>query len=155
MSLGRRLQRLIDYGAWADRRVGTALAGLQRPDAALLRLFAHIVTTERLYYERMTGKDPWPQDFWPELTLWECRSVADACAERYSGYLDDATDAELERPVTYRDSSGRHHQTAPVRMIEHVALHSAHHRGQIALELRRGGAEPPITDYIRYVREQE
>jgi uncharacterized damage-inducible protein DinB len=30
----------------------------------------------------------------------------------------------------------------------HVLLHSAHHRGQIAFELRASGQEPAYTDFI-------
>ena len=33
-----------------------------------------------------------------------------------------------------------------------LLLHGAYHRGQIALLLREGGAEPAPTDYIAFVR---
>jgi uncharacterized damage-inducible protein DinB len=32
-----------------------------------------------------------------------------------------------------------------------LALHSAHHRGQVAAWLREAGGEPPLTDFIAWV----
>ena len=34
----------------------------------------------------------------------------------------------------------------------HVTMHSAYHRGQIAMVLRDSGVAPPYTDYIQAVR---
>ena len=35
----------------------------------------------------------------------------------------------------------------------HVLMHSAYHRGQIALEMRAAGMEPAYTDFIQAVRQ--
>ena len=32
-----------------------------------------------------------------------------------------------------------------------LALHSAHHRGQVAAWLREAGGEPPLTDFIAWI----
>jgi uncharacterized damage-inducible protein DinB len=34
-----------------------------------------------------------------------------------------------------------------------VAMHSEHHRAQIAMRLRALGGAPPVTDYIIWVRD--
>jgi len=37
--------------------------------------------------------------------------------------------------------------------LTHVIMHSAYHRGQIALEMRAAGMEPAHTDFIHAVRQ--
>ncbi len=152
-SLAESLERRVDHWLWADRRVADALGSLpaeERREA--LRLFAHVVTTERIYYERLGGLDPWPQDFWPTLDIGDCLEIAERAAANYRGYLAAATEDALQRPVAYRDSSGRAHRTAPAQMIEHVSLHGSYHRGQIASLLRVHGSSPVATDFILFVR---
>jgi len=38
-------------------------------------------------------------------------------------------------------------------ILTHVLLHSVYHRGQIAADLRAGGAQPPYTDFIHAARQ--
>jgi len=38
-------------------------------------------------------------------------------------------------------------------ILTHVLLHSAYHRGQIAVDLRAAGLTPAYTDYIHAVRQ--
>lgn len=35
--------------------------------------------------------------------------------------------------------------------VVQLALHTAHHRGQVVLRLRESGGEPPMTDFIAWV----
>ena len=53
--------RLLDHAHWANART---LASLQTgdPPAHAVRLFAHVLTTEKIYHGRISGLDPWPQD---------------------------------------------------------------------------------------------
>ncbi len=148
------LRRLIAHAIWANHRIAAALDRFDPLDRRLLDWFAHVVTTERIYFERLTGRDPWPQDFWPNLGLDECRGVAAANADRYGTFLDEIGSAALGLSASYRDSSGRRHETPVAQLIEHVALHGSYHRGQIAARLRRRGAQPPATDYITFLREE-
>ena len=38
-------------------------------------------------------------------------------------------------------------------VLTHVILHSAYHRGQVALAMRAAGMEPAYTDFIHAVRQ--
>ncbi len=74
-------------------------------------------------------------------------------------YLSQAAAAELEReldiPWTEQQLEQRQNQPmGPVSVAQsaaQVAMHSTHHRGQVAARLRQLGAEPPMTDYIAWV----
>jgi len=148
------LARLLDHACWANARTLASLQSVEPPVEAV-RLFAHVLTTERIYHERMEGQDPWPQDFWPDLSLEACASLMPANRDRYRGFLDACDEADLLRPVRYRNSRGIVYHTPIVDLMTHVMLHGEHHRGQIAQRLRRYGGEPALTDFIAYVREHD
>src|SRR5690606_1364355 len=75
-----------------------------------------------------------------------------ANAEGYGALLAELGPADLEREVSYRNSAGRAFESTVVDLLMHVALHGSYHRGQIALLLREGGAEPSATDYVAFIR---
>ena len=54
---------------------------------------------------------------------------------------------------SYTNSKGELWENRVLDVLSHVLLHSAYHRGQIALEIRRSGSAPAYTDYIHAVRQ--
>jgi uncharacterized damage-inducible protein DinB len=122
-------------------------------EARSLRLFAHVLIAEQIYLDRMRGHDPWPQHFWPELTLQECVILEKANQIAYHQFLTELADEDIDLPIKYRNSKGLEFHT-PVRdLLTHVALHGSYHRGQIAFVARTAGNEPVNTDFITFVRE--
>lgn len=138
---------------WADIRTLESLQ--QTPAEDGVRLLAHVLTTEQIYYQRISGQDPWPQDFWPALSLAQCVPLITQNYEQYRRFLQDHTEAALDRKVRYRNSRGNVYHTAIREMLIHLALHGEHHRGQIARIVRAAGGEPAVTDYISYTRERD
>ena len=97
------LARLSDHAHWANARTLAALRGSD-PPAEAVRLFAHMLTTEQIYHGRISGLDPWPQDFWPDLSLTACAPLVPANRDRYRRFLDERSDEDLRRRVRYRNS---------------------------------------------------
>ena len=60
---------------------------------------------------------------------------------------------DLIRMVEYRNSKGEAWSNRVEDILTHVLMHSAYHRGQIALEMRASGAQPAYTDFIHAVRQ--
>ncbi len=147
------LARLLDHAHWANARTLAALRGGD-PPAEAVRLFAHVLTTEQIYHGRISGLDPWPQDFWPDLSLTACASLVSANRDHYRRFLDERSDEDLRRRVRYRNSQGVVYHTPIADMLTHLMLHGEHHRGQIAQILRQSGKEPAVTDFITFVRER-
>ena len=143
--------RLLAHAHWANARTLAALQAGTPPDEAV-RLFAHVLTTEQIYHERLRERDPWPQDFWPALSLDECARLVPANRDRYRRFLDECIDEDLARRVRYRNSRGVVFHTPIIDLLAHLMLHGEHHRGQIARVLRQHGHEPPVTDFIAFVR---
>ncbi|MFQ5570517.1 MAG: DinB family protein, partial [Rhodothermales bacterium] len=135
--MNAHLESLIEHMRWANARTLENLR--DTPVAEAVRLFAHVLTTECLYHARITGQDPWPQDFWPDLSLEQCAALLPQNYERYVAFLNARPEQALERNVRYRNSKGTVFHTAVGEMLTHLALHGEHHRGQIARIVRRAG----------------
>jgi len=146
------LSRLIAHMRWADRIVADALERDAEPEA--VRLFAHIASVEHLWYSRIMEQEP-AHAVWPDLSVAEARSLAEAHADLFDRLLRDTGDDSLARSITYRNSAGRTYENTLADIVIHTAVHGEHHRGQIARLLRAAGREPPYTDYIQYARRDQ
>src|SRR5690606_30438105 len=56
------LRQLFSYNDWANRRTIVALKSAQSERSR--QILAHLLTTEREYFERLHGKDSAGFDFW-------------------------------------------------------------------------------------------
>jgi uncharacterized damage-inducible protein DinB len=145
--------RLIHHADWANVRVLDALRLAPPHNPRALQLLAHVLSAEHIYHERMTHKDPWPQDFWPDLSLEQCGALVNDNRLQYRGFIAALPESDLDRLIRYRNSQGMVFHTPLKELLMHVALHGAYHRGQIAQVIRQGGGEPVNTDFITFVRE--
>jgi uncharacterized damage-inducible protein DinB len=151
MTLIEHLRRLFVYDDWANREVLGAMrvAGCPlRP----LKLMSHILSAERLWFERMRGQG---QTFpvWPDFTLQQCEEQAAEVPLLWKDFLSPAKEAELSAPVSYKNTKGEGFTSAKEDVMLHVITHSAYHRGQIAADMRAAGFTPAYTDFILAVRQ--
>jgi uncharacterized damage-inducible protein DinB len=145
------LRHLFEYNDWANRRMIVSLKenGSQRG----LEIMAHLLITEKEYFERLYGKDSTGFDFWPEMTVQECSALAKDNASRYEKLLKRFDDEAIGLYVKYKTSEGIPYENTFREMLSHVLIHSSTHRGNIMLKLREEGFQPPTIDYIIYLRE--
>lgn len=145
-------ERLFTYDLDANRKV---LEMIRKQPAAMpddvMKLFSHILAAQEIWNSRIQQR---PQ----ELGVWE-RLDPEAMALRLEkNYTDSmALSAEKDRmaeSVPYATTRGDAYQNSRSDILSHVLMHSMYHRGQIARSLRENGFEPPETNYIFYVREQ-
>lgn len=153
------LQRLMAHMQWADSQVCARCrdAHAEVEVAHLteaVRLYAHIVGTERVWYLRLQKEDWHGQKVWPTMSIDACASLAKENAAAFTSYLDRLTEADFRTPIAYTSSQGDSFVSTVGDILIHVATHGVHHRGQIATTLRRVGIEPPVLDYIRFARER-
>ena len=73
----------------------------------------------------------------------------------YQNLIGTLTETGLDEVAIYKNSKGIEYRTKYRDILLHVLLHSAYHRGQVAMAERAAGGEPAYTDYIAYVRERE
>jgi uncharacterized damage-inducible protein DinB len=78
--------------------------------------------------------------------------MTEESTENWLSYLNEHRMETFEEMIFYKNSTGKKYENTIREIITHVINHSTYHRGQIAMELRRLGIDPPPTDYIFYRR---
>ena len=151
METVEHLRHLFAYNDWANRRLVVALK--QNGSPRSLQILIHLLITEKEYYERLYGKDSTGFNFWPELIVDDCGTLAREVAEAYEKLLRRFEEDGLDVRTKYRTSEGVPQENTFRELLTHVLLHSSIHRGNIMLKLREDGFEPPKIDYIIYLRE--
>ncbi len=71
----------------------------------------------------------------------------------WKNYLTNLSADDLEKQIDYRNSKGEAWSSRIKDVLTHVLMHSAYHRGQVALEMRAAGLQPAYTDFIHGVRQ--
>ncbi len=156
MDLLDYFRRQFAYDVWANQEV---LAAIEANQAGLVRsieLFAHILSAERLWLERIRQQPPSLAPslaVWPESNLEQCEAQATEMNRLWREYFDELSVADLPQPVPYKNSKGETYTSTVEDILTHILLHSAYHRGQIASHMRANGKTPAYTDFIHGVRQ--
>jgi uncharacterized damage-inducible protein DinB len=150
MDLIEHLRRQFAYDAWANHEVLAALQ-ITRLTARPVQLLAHILSAERLWLERIR-KQPQTLPVWPDFSADQCETQITELAQLWQNFFR-LSSASLSEDVSYKNSKGEPWSSTVEDILTHVLLHSAYHRGQIAADLRAGGAQPPYTDFIHAARQ--
>jgi uncharacterized damage-inducible protein DinB len=144
--------RMFAYDHWANRECLKAMRNGRSVSEAIVRRLAHILSAEKLWLDRIR-RVPQSMAIWPGSTIEECEALADEMAAAWRDYLENLTADGLKQMVEYKNSKGEPWSSRVEDVLTHVVMHSAYHRGQIALEMRAAGMEPAYTDFIHAVRQ--
>lgn len=154
------LSDLLRHAEWADAAVWRCV--LERDDLVSdekVRFWLHHVHIVQHAYPRVwTGR---PLDM-PELADFDdTASILRWGREGHAGlqgFLDGTSDERLDEVLELpwaeelREAFGRPPEPVTVRQTAtQVALHSLHHRAQIAARVRELGGEPPMIDFIAWL----
>ncbi|MCZ7556592.1 MAG: DinB family protein [Bacteroidia bacterium] len=146
-----QLKKTFVWNTLANKRVLAAIEEAAA-DAAVVTLLSHALMAEYIWFLRIEGFDTTTREVWPALSPAECR---ERCGENdaiISAYLTSASEAELARDVSYKNSRGDAFTTSVADILTHVTHHSAYHRAQINRRLRECGAKPAVVDFISFAR---
>jgi uncharacterized damage-inducible protein DinB len=150
------IQSLFAHMAWADTAILKAVATHDgaSADDQLRKLLFHVVTVEAfflsLFQHRAFDMQRWKQapGAIDEMERQFREAHADAAA--YTARLDEA---ELARTIEFPVPSFKDFRPSVRDALLQVAMHSEHHRAQVAMRLRALGGTPPVVDYIVWVRD--
>jgi len=146
-----RLQILRAHADWANRELLRVIEREPAAPASCRRWLAHVIAAEEVWLARIEGRRP-ELPVWPELAPEACARWLERLHEGWARYLERLTPEELERSCSYVNSAGQAWSSRVEDVLDHVILHGAHHRGQIASALAGAGLKPPSTDLIHAVR---
>jgi len=145
-------RRLFSYDHWANREVLTTLETVGSPPAQTVRLLAHILSAEKLWLQRLQMQSQ-TQPVWPEFTLAVCGREIENLHGVWDRYLSGLGESDLAATVEYKNTKGESWTNRKDDVLQHVIMHSAHHRGQIVALLRAAGHTPPYIDFIHAIRQ--
>lgn len=144
------LRRLFEHMTWADARVGRALDEASGDAREARELYAHVLGTEDVWLARIEGAAR--GEVWPDPETRDLSRLARETQRRFDELLAGLAAGALGRPIAYVNSAGLAFESTLEDILLHIFLHGAYHRGQIAMLLRKCGAEPAPTDYIAFRR---
>jgi uncharacterized damage-inducible protein DinB len=145
------LPKLIDHLEWADAKALGALRAAGMPSGRAREVYSHILGSEHTWIARISGRTP-AIAIWPKLSDEELERVSGENVAELRRLIDNVTEVDLARVVSYRTSVGHPYESTVEDILLHIALHGSYHRGQVAMLLRQGGSEPAATDYIAFIR---
>jgi uncharacterized damage-inducible protein DinB len=152
MALVDHLRRQFAYDDWANREVLAALRACAITSGRPVRLMAHVFSAQRLWLERLKHQ-PQSLPVWPEFSLDECQAQAAELVRLWRPFLNQTSPSLLSEQIAYHNSKGEAWSSTVEDILTHVVMHSAHHRGQIASDMRAHGHPPAYTDFIHAVRQ--
>jgi uncharacterized damage-inducible protein DinB len=154
------IRMLYDYTDWANHLVLGACEqlgdeGRRREFGAGHRsihgTLVHMLWADWLWLGRWLGES--------RVTKFQDDDFADVAAisgrwrqveEERRGFISSLRDEDLPREVRYRNTRGEPFAYPLAPLMQHVANHATHHRGQVVGMIRQFGAEPPATDLLFY-----
>lgn len=157
---------LYDYNFWATRRIAGAAGKLTQAQftastplswGSVRDVLTHVLGAEWIWRVRcQEGQAPPklldPAEF-PTLEALLARWAVEEAAMR--GYLASLTDAELNAPITYRNTAGKPFTAVLWQILVHVVNHGTQHRAEVAHVLTSLGHSPGDIDLILFMREQQ
>jgi uncharacterized damage-inducible protein DinB len=157
--LANEARSLLLHMEWADGLTWGALLGLpaSRHDPGLLDRLYHLHSVQWAYLQIWRGE---PLQIPERASFGDLPSLnlrARAYYRELSPFVEALQDAELERTVEFpwaEQVAKRYGSAAPATLSEcilQVALHTVHHRGQVATRIRELGGEPPPLDFIAWL----
>ena len=157
MNLADYLRRQFAYDEWANREVLNAIragsvADQHSTNHRSLQLMSHILAAERVWLDRLK-QQPQSVPVWPEPDLAQCEALAAELGGLWLEFLDLITAGDVSQSISYKNTKGEEWTSTIVDVLTHVVMHSAYHRGQIAIHMRASGQTPAYTDFIHGVRQ--
>ena len=154
------LERLYDYSYWANQKLFDVMSQLTpeqltQPVAgsyeSIRNTMVHVLSAEWGWLDRCGGPprgEKLKAEDYPTL-----QSLVEAWT-RVEGYmrefLSGLDDGDLERDIEFALGGGPKHSIPLGDLMQHGAVHAAHHRGQVALLLRTLGYVPGNFDLVVY-----
>ncbi len=141
----------FEYDDWANRRALESLRAMPTPSERGRKLLAHIVGAQYVWLSRLEPGEVLTQG-WPDYALPEIEARLEWLRGTWGMKLDQIDDAGLDAVIDYANLAGQPFSSPLVQILDHLIMHGAYHRGQIAAQVRAEGGTPILTDYIQFTR---
>lgn len=144
------------YNDWANQQAIKLLAQLPAP-AEAIRLFSHLITSQRKWMARLSAAPAEATMAWFEAPYAREELAAhwQESLAAWLTYLEQMPEEELQRRVHYVGGDGQPYFSTVQDIALQLNYHSIHHRAQISLLARQQNIAPPFLDYVGVSRTKE
>lgn len=143
------IETLYEYNLWADRKIISSLEeNKDHINEKVVRLFSHVLNAQIFWYSRILKKEI-------SIKVWDTYNL-ETLGERYIDNLKHIDfilkNYALDELIEYKNTKGIPFENSIGDILFHLFNHGNYHRGQINMELRQLGIEPPAIDFIFFRR---
>lgn len=157
-----QMKKLFNFNHWAWQRVYASVQELSEADYMAVRpvfnqddsihsLLVHCLAAESIWLSRCLGHSPkalfHPADF-ADFAAVQSRWAT--VEDDWHNFLRGLSDADMARPVEYRNTRGNGFTLVLVDILQHVANHATEHRSQITPILFQLGRPTQPLDFLHY-----
>lgn len=129
-----------------ERWVKTMLEHENELPQSVIKSFSHIINVHHIWISRILEQpiesNSWetlPIDYWIKLVQ-----------ENYLKTEDCLEKNEFDGKIEFTSEEGVPLEKDIIDILYHILNHSNYHRGQISLELKNAGIQPPVFNFISY-----
>jgi uncharacterized damage-inducible protein DinB len=141
-------RQLLAHDEWANHALIDALRKMPTPPPRALEVISHIQGTQWTWLSRMNTSIT-PTKVWPGMSLDDCDREF---PKLHKAWEELFTSASLDATYPYTNTKGEKFESSIRDTLTHIFLHGHFHRGQIVMQIRQAGGEPPYIDFIEAVR---
>jgi uncharacterized damage-inducible protein DinB len=146
VSVAQDLPKLVAQSQWANSRWVEVVYAQATEDAKPRELLAHIMLSERVWFERIAGQQVTTTTF-SALTRDELLRGFEENVATYRQLIG----SRLHDVIHFRRGTGEEYHATVADIIYHLITHGYHHRGQLAAHYSRAGVPYPSVDHIDYL----
>jgi uncharacterized damage-inducible protein DinB len=150
------IQSLFAHMAWADTTLLKAVAAHDGAfsDDEVRKWLHHVVFVQRFFLSLCQQRAfDMERERQVPATLDELEQRFEEAHADGAAYTACPDEAELAHTITFPVPAFKDFHPSVRDALMQVAMHSEHHRAQVAMRLRALGGAPPMTDYILWVRD--
>lgn len=159
------LSEMLAYNRWANHQYLDVIARLSNQQftgklggsfGSVRDTLVHLAWAEWLWARRWQKSSPQvlatPEDF---PTVESIRSYLEDVEAAQTRVFDRGEPELRTMRIRYTNMKREEWEYSLEQMVQHLTMHSAYHRGQLATLLRQLGVVPPTTDYLVYLDTQK
>ena len=143
------LHQLFDYNYFCNKQLIECFSGLKKLPEKSPERFSHILNAHHIWNTRINARES-------QYGVWEVHKIdswGDIHYDNQRESFEIITNADrFDKRISYETTEGRSYSNSLQDILFHIVNHSTHHRGQIVMDLRMQGIEPPALDYILFKR---
>lgn len=145
--------RMFGYDQYANNQILATMRRAETPQNTLV-LMAHLLGAQQRWLKRCKNQSEAGLEMFPQVETIPFEMLIAQNNREWSDFLNDLTDADMNRLIVYKNTSGVEFKSTIAEIVTQVINHGTHHRAQIGQHLKQAGVETlPATDYIFYIRQ--